>query len=82
MDNRKTKKTLLLSIILSLPAPFIVGFSLFIGNSSTQIADFIRRTSELISIIIAFIVYSITSKDGFTNECKKLKYKTYYNILT
>jgi len=30
---------------------------LFLGRSSTQIADFIRRTAELVAIIVSWLVY-------------------------
>ena len=77
MNNTKSvKKTLLLSILFAAPSPFVVGFALLIGKSSTQIADFVRRTSELIAIIAAYVTYIIISKDENIDKKQKLKIET------
>lgn len=39
----------------------MLGMGLFFGRSSTQIADFIRRTAELIAIIVSWIVFRIVN---------------------
>jgi divalent metal cation (Fe/Co/Zn/Cd) transporter len=51
------ERTLLTSVILSSPGAIVVGIGLFLGRSSTQIADFIRRTAELVAIIVSWLVY-------------------------
>ena len=64
IDNKKSgSKTMFLSVLMSAPGPLIIGLGLLVGRSSTQIADFVRRSSELLAIIIAYIVYKITAKD-------------------
>ena len=74
MSNKKSgSKTLLLSVLMSAPGPLVVGLGLLAGRSSTQIADFVRRSSELLAIIMAFVVYHITTKDGSTDEKRKAK---------
>ena len=81
MENNKSgKKTLLFSIFTSSPGPLVIGLGLLIGKSSTQIADFVRRSIELIAIILAFIVYSITTKENNVDENKKSKYEKGTNI--
>jgi divalent metal cation (Fe/Co/Zn/Cd) transporter len=60
MKKNPGERTLLLSVVLSSPGPIVLGIGLFIGNSSTQLADFIRRTAELIAIIVSWAVYRIT----------------------
>ena len=62
--NKSGTKTLLWSVIMSSPGPLIVGLSLLRGRSSTQIADFVRRTAEFLSIVASYIVYKRTQKDG------------------
>ena len=71
MKNKSGKKTLLLSVIMSSPGPLVVGLGLLIGQSSTQLADFIRRSIELLAIILSFVVYCITTKDDNVNTLKK-----------
>lgn len=72
MQNPKSgSRTLLMSVLMSAPGPLVVGLGLLAGRSSTQIADFIRRSAELLAIILSFIVYRITTRDGACDEAKK-----------
>ena len=79
-NTNGSKRTLLLSVLMSSPGPLIVGISLITGKSSTQLADFIRRTIELLAIILSFIVYCITVKDDKVDEIKKQKLEKGANI--
>lgn len=64
MSNEKSgSRTLLMSVLMSAPGPLIVGLGLLSGRSSTQIADFFRRSAELLAIIMAYAIYKITTKD-------------------
>ena len=63
-------RTLLLSIIMSSPGPIVVGLSLITGHSSTQVADFVRRTSEFFAIVVSYFVYIMIHKNG---ECDTLR---------
>ena len=72
MKTKKSgAKTLLWSIIMSAPGPLVVGLGLISGRSSTQIADFVRRSAELLSIIVSFVVYTAASRDAAMDERKK-----------
>lgn len=73
-------KTLLWSVIMSAPGPLIIGLGLLVGRSSTQIADFVRRSSELLAIIMAYVVYKITTKDGVCDTAKKEKLEKFSNL--
>lgn len=66
-------RTLLMSVLMSAPGPLVVGIGLLAGRSSTQIADFVRRSSELLAIMMSFAVYKITTKDGACDEAKKAR---------
>ena len=58
MSNKKSgARTLLWSVLMSSPGPLVVGLGLLSGRSSTQIADFVRRSAELLAIIMSFIVF-------------------------
>lgn len=74
MDREKKSgyRTLLLSVLMSSYGPIILGLGLRVGHSSTQIADFTRRTSELLALIVAFMVYAITNRQqGIAEEEKR-----------
>lgn len=78
--NKSAKRTMLMSVLMSSPGPIILGINLFFGHSSTQIADFIRRFIELLAIILAFIIYLITTKKDLTDNNKKIKLEKATNI--
>ena len=81
MDNKKSgAKTLLLSVIMSSPGPLVVGLVLLQGHSSTQIADFIRRTAEFLAIIMSFVVYMLTTNKEKVSLDKKRKMEDASNI--
>lgn len=74
MSSKKSgSRTLLMSVLMSAPGPLVVGLGLLAGRSSTQIADFVRRSAELLAIIMAFVVYKVTTKDDSCDEIRKAK---------
>ena len=70
---RSGAKTMLLSVLLSSPGPLILGLGLLAGRSSTQIADFVRRSAELLSIILSYIVYRMTTQNDICDEARKAR---------
>ena len=81
MSNKKSgAKTLLWSVIMSSPGPLVVGLGLLSGRSSTQIADFVRRSAELLAIIMSFVIYKITTKDDICDEKRKQKLERGANV--
>jgi len=81
MSKQKSgSRTLLMSVLMSAPGPLVVGLGLLSGRSATQIADFFRRSSELLAIIMAYIVYKITTKDGNCDEIRKRKLERFSNL--
>ena len=81
MANKKSgERTLLWSVLMSSPGPLVIGLGLLIGRSSTQIADFVRRSAELLAIIMAYVVYKLTTKDDVCDEEKKQRLERASNI--
>lgn len=81
MNEKKSgKNTLLWSVIMSAPGPLVMGLGLIVGKSSTQIADFVRRTAELLGIVMAYVVYLITNKDENFNPEKKARLEKISNL--
>ncbi len=79
-NKKSSRNTLLMSVVMSSPGPLIVGLGLMAGKSSTQLADFVRRTSELLGIIMAYVIYRITTKGGKEDPAKKAKLEKFSNI--
>ena len=79
MSNRKSgARTLLTSVLMSAPEPLILGFGLLAGRSSTQIADFFRRSAELLAIIASYVVYLMTTKHD-DSGARKAQLEKYSN---
>ena len=79
-DKKSGSRTLLMSVIMSAPGPLVVGLGLLSGRSSTQIADFVRRSAELLAIIMSFVVYKLTTKGDECDEIKKANLEKGSNI--
>ena len=81
MSTKKSgARTLLWSIIMSSPGPLVVGLSLITGHSSTQVADFVRRTAEFLAIVMSFVVYTAIHKDGNCDALKKQRLEHRSNL--
>lgn len=64
MDRKTGQRTLLTSLLLSAPGPLVVGLGLLVGRSSTQWADFIRRSAELAAIFVSWVLYRTLYPNG------------------
>jgi divalent metal cation (Fe/Co/Zn/Cd) transporter len=51
------EKTLLVAFLLSVWAPLTTGMAVLMSHSTTQVADFIRRTVELVALFISWQVF-------------------------
>ena len=79
MKNKSGERTLLASVVLSSPGPIVVGIGLLLGKSSTQLADFIRRTAELVAIIVSWAVYRVTHKGTEYDTNDRLRLERFAN---
>ena len=84
MDQEKKHgfRTLLVSVLMSAYGPVILGLGLRVGHSSTQIADFTRRTAELLALIVALIVYAVTNTRRDLAEAQKRELERRGNLFT
>lgn len=73
MKPKSGERTLLASVILSSPGPLVMGLGLLLGHSSTQLADFIRRSAELIAIIVSWLVFRATQKSAVQDHARKAR---------
>ena len=58
----------------------MVGIGLMMGKSSTQLADFIRRTAELVAIIVSWLVFRVTHNAELKDDTQKAKLDRLANI--
>ena len=69
--TRSGSRTLLLSVLMSAPGPLVVGLGLLAGRSSTQIADFFRRSAELLAIIMSYVIYRKTIGENCVDQTRR-----------
>jgi divalent metal cation (Fe/Co/Zn/Cd) transporter len=67
----------LTSLLLSAPGPIVTGIPAITSHSATQIADFLRRTAELIALFITWWVYrklqrGIVSDDAYRARMEQM----------
>lgn len=67
------ERTLLISVLLSAPGPLVVGLGLVLGRSSTQLADFVRRSAELVAIVVSWAVYRFLARSAEPDAAQKAR---------
>jgi len=56
-QSKPREKVMLMSLLLSAPGPIVTGIPAIMSHSATQIADFLRRTAELVALFVSWWVY-------------------------
>ncbi len=56
------EKTLIAALLLSMWAPLTTGIAVLLSRSTTQLADFIRRSVELMALFISWRVFRYVEK--------------------
>ena len=80
MEKKSGGRTLLMSVLMSAPGPLIMGAGLLSGRSSTQLADFFRRSAELLGIICAWLVFRMTQGEGREDAARKARLERFTNL--
>lgn len=57
MNKKRGFGTLLTAFLFSLPGPLITLYAVFTGYSATQLADFLRRTAEIVASLVSLILF-------------------------
>jgi len=69
----KGEKTLFCSVLLSGFGPAATGLALMVSRSSTQFADFLRRTLELMAVIVSWAMLRSFRTQNVTDEREKAR---------
>ena len=67
------EKTLLIALLLSAPGPLVTGLAVLTSHSTTQLADFIRRTVELMALFISWWVFRQIHRNPDLGEADQIK---------
>lgn len=55
-DLQARERTLLVALLLSLWAPFATALAVALSDSTTQVADFVRRSAELVAVAVSWAI--------------------------
>lgn len=66
-EYRKGKKNLILALCISIPGLAALAIGMLNGASATETADLVRRSCELLSILLTYIVFEATALGRFGN---------------
>lgn len=56
-QSARRERTLLVALLLSLWAPLTTGIAVIVSHSTTQVADFVRRSVELVALFVSWWVF-------------------------
>ena len=65
------ERTLLVALLLSLWAPLATGLAVLLSRSTTQVADFVRRSAELVALAISWAVYRHLRRRGDLDAARR-----------
>lgn len=77
---KKEIKTFIISILLSTPGVIVLFIGALMGKSSTQLADLIRKSLELIALIASFIIFLITINRHLEKN-EETKLNSFVNVI-
>src|SRR6056297_3550118 len=78
--SAKREKTMLVAFLLSSPGPLLTGIAALSSQSATQIADFLRRSSELVALFVAWWVFRKMQRDTSTDQIFQNKMSRIANL--
>ncbi len=67
------EKTLRASVFLSVWAPLTTGIAVLLSRSTTQLADFIRRTIELVALVVSYGVFRYVKRGATPDDAESAR---------
>ena len=72
-NKKEGEGTLLASVIMSSPGAVVTGIAAMLSTSGTQLADFLRRTAELVALLVSYFVFRKIQRRQNITETEKQK---------
>lgn len=67
--DRRRERTLLVALLLSVWGPLVTGIAVLLSQSTTQLADFVRRSVELVALATSWAVFRhLRRRPGTSDE--------------
>jgi len=70
-QSASREKTLLAAVLLSAWAPLATGIAVLLSHSTTQLADFIRRTVELVAVLVSWLVFRYLERNASLDAARR-----------
>ncbi len=72
-QSASREKTLLVALLLSMWGPLATGIAVIMSTSTTQLADFIRRSAELVALFVSWWVFRYIARNKELDDEQKAK---------
>lgn len=72
-QSSSREKTLLTALLLSAPGPLVTGIAVVTSQSTTQLADFLRRGMELVAIFISWWVFRRLHRNTAPDQARQAR---------
>ncbi len=69
----KAERTMLMALLLSSPGPIVTGLAVISNPTTTQIADFVRRTAELVVLFASWWIYRRLQRDSRISQGQRAR---------
>ncbi len=79
-QSSKREKTMLMSLLLSAPGPIVTGVPALASHSATQIADFLRRTAELVALFVSWWIFRKLQRDAVSDDTYRARMERTANL--
>lgn len=79
-QSARRERTLVAAIALSAFGPFATGAAVLMSRSSTQMADFVRRTVELAAMIVSWLVFRHLARAADTPAVRRAHLERVANL--
>lgn len=78
--SARSERTLLTSVVMSAPGPLVTGIAAASSHSATQIADFIRRSAELVALFVSWWVFRKLRGSGGSDDLRRIRLERAANL--
>src|SRR5690606_13998107 len=67
------ERTLLIALLVSVPGPLLTGIAAATSLSTTQVADFVRRSAELVALFLSWWVFRQLQRNAALQEAEQTR---------
>lgn len=76
----RSERTLATALLLSAPGPIVTGIAATSGYSATQIADFIRRSAELVPLFVSWWTFRTLQRSAISAPAHRVRLERRANL--